>query len=57
MKKFNIDVRKVRRKGLVAYVYSFEVSKKTFVCQHGYKTEATCRKAAKRFVTTYLGAK
>jgi len=57
MKKFSIQVKRIRRKGVITYGYSFEVGKKTFTCGHGYKTEKSCTIAANKFVAKYFEGK
>ena len=49
-----IEVKKVKRKGEVGFVFGFEVAKKKFVCEHVYKTERSATTAGNNFLKRYL---
>lgn len=49
-----IEVRKARRKGETVWLFSIEVAKKKFNCEHAYKSEKSCETAAKNFVKRYI---
>ena len=49
-----VEVKKTKRKGETWWVFSFEVAKKKFNCEHLYKTEASALKAGQNFVKRYV---
>lgn len=49
-----IEVKKVKRKGVDSWIFSFEVSKKKFVCEHTYKTERSAITAGNNFIKRYI---
>ena len=49
-----IEVKKVKRKGAVCWIFIIEVAKKKFTCEQTYATERSCQKAAENFVKRYI---
>lgn len=55
MEKYKLEVKKVRRKGAGCWIFSFEVARKRFACEHTYASERSCLRAAENFLTKTFG--
>ena len=49
-----VKVKKVKRKGVVCWVYAILIAKKWFLCETTYKSERSAQRAGENVVTRYL---